>query len=113
MKSFCLPMFRLMVAICALVLAGCGGRSDLDEAFRSPDAGKGGKGGAAGSVGMGGSGGFAGTVGPGGFAGMGGSRIPFCGDGICDPGEPGFCFVDCPNGDKCGDGICGRTETYL
>src|SRR5262245_37452826 len=80
MKSLCLPMIRLMVALCALALAACGGRSDLDEAFRMPDGGRGG--GGSGGAGPGGNAG----VGPGGMA---GSVMPFCGDGNCDPGEQG------------------------
>ncbi len=34
----------------------------------------------------------------------------YCGDAICDPGEEGACFIDCPDG-TCGDGLCLGSET--
>src|SRR6516165_8802833 len=102
MNSFRLPLFRLLVAICALAWASCGGRSELDESFYGPAAGQGGRGGKGG--GGPGPGGMGGSIaGAAGFAGSFGGRVPFCGDGICDPGEQGRCLVDCPN-NRCGNG---------
>jgi len=35
-----------------------------------------------------------------------------CGDAVCSPGEPGFCFSDCPSGvSTCGNGACDEGET--
>src|SRR6267154_2245382 len=117
MKSFGLPTVRSIVAVCVLVWTACGGRSDLDDTFRSDGgAAAGGKGGSAGSIGSAGSAGngIGGAAGFGvGGIGIAGNGIPFCGNGVCEPGEPGNCFVDCPTGDRCGDGICGRTESFM
>src|SRR5262245_11078503 len=94
-----LSLVRLMFAFSFVAFVACGGRSDLDDLFgggrfdAGPD-GSAGNGGSGGKGGSGGAGGKGGSVGGGGFAGTGG-RIPFCGDGICDPGEPGNC-PDCP-----------------
>lgn len=36
---------------------------------------------------------------------------PFCGDGVCNPGEQGWCSDCNPPTTWCGDGICNGNET--
>ncbi len=36
----------------------------------------------------------------------------YCGDGVCEPGEPDTCREDCPPASTCGDGICSAFEDY-
>src|SRR5258706_13644822 len=116
MKSFGLPTVRAIVAVCVLVWTACGGRSDFDDPFRS-DGGvaAGGKGGSAGSIGSAGNGvagngvggvagigiGGSGGIGVGGVGGIGvgGKGMPYCGNGVCESGEPGNIFIACPNCD--------------